>query len=61
MIDFKNLSAEQDKMLREILEVCYYFSATRRFNISDETYAEQARSLGFKFQQLEVNLEESKQ
>jgi hypothetical protein len=59
-LDFKNLSAEQEKVLREILVTCHYFQLARRCNVGDNVYAQQAEDLGFKFQQLERTLEEKK-
>jgi hypothetical protein len=59
-LDFKNLSAEQEKVLREILETCDYFHSARHCNVPDGAFAEQARALGSKFQQLERTLEEKK-
>jgi hypothetical protein len=57
-LDFKNLSVGQEKLLQEILTTCDYFHLARNCNVPDATFAEQGRTLGFKFQQLQRTLEE---
>lgn len=52
-LDLKNLSAEQDKVLREILEVCHYYCLSRNNNLSDNVYVEQAKVLGLTFKRLQ--------
>ena len=53
-LDLKDLSAQQEKFLSEVLEICGYFSSVRNMNITDATYAAQARALGSVFHQLEA-------
>jgi hypothetical protein len=54
-IDFKKLSPEQDKILREILATCSYLQAASAWKppVSEDVLAQQARELGWKFTQLE--------
>jgi hypothetical protein len=54
-IDFKNLSAEQEKILREILSICKYFATTRGWKppVCDVVLADRAREIGWKMLQLE--------
>jgi hypothetical protein len=54
-IDFKALSPEQNKILREILSICKYFQATRSWNppVSDQVLVQQAHEIGWKMTQLE--------
>ena len=54
-IDFKKLSPEQDKILREILTTCRYLQVSSAWNppVSDDVLSRQARELGWKFTQLE--------
>jgi hypothetical protein len=56
--NFKDLSVEQEKILRDILEVCSYFSSARHNNVADDTLAGQAKEIGFKFQQLQATKNE---
>ena len=60
-LDFDHLSPEQKQILQEILTTCYYFHSARHCNVLDGTFAELARTLGFKFQQLERTVEESRE
>jgi hypothetical protein len=52
-LDFNTLTAEQEKLLREMLEICDYLCLSQRNNLLDSTYAEQAKVLGSKFQRLQ--------
>jgi hypothetical protein len=53
-LDFKTLSPEQEKILREILATCRYFQQATRWvpTISDDVLAKQARQIAWKMDQL---------
>ena len=53
-LDFKNLSPEQEKILREILVICRYFAqaTTWRPAVDDQVLARQARDIALKMKSL---------
>jgi hypothetical protein len=55
MLDFKSLSPEQEKVLRDILVICRYFQQASRWvpAISDDVFAKQAREIARKMSELE--------
>jgi|HubBroStandDraft_4_1064222.scaffolds.fasta_scaffold1103580_2 hypothetical protein len=54
-LDFKSLSPEQEKILREILGTCHYFQQAARWvpAVSDDVFARQAREIAWKMVKLE--------
>jgi hypothetical protein len=53
-LDFKQLSPEQESLLRGILSICRYFQQATRWNppVSDDVFARQARDIAWKMDQL---------
>ena len=45
-MDFKNLTVDQETILRSILSACRYFDFAHRKNISDSVFAERGKQLG---------------
>jgi hypothetical protein len=45
--DFKDLTAEQEKLLGEILDGCRYFDFACRTNVEASVIRDQASNLGF--------------
>jgi hypothetical protein len=54
-LDFKSLTPEQEKILREILVICHYFQQATRWvpAVSDDVFAKQAREIAWKMAKLE--------
>jgi hypothetical protein len=54
-LDFKNLSSEQEKTLREIISISRYLQQASRWNppVSDTVLAQQAREIAWRMLQLE--------
>jgi hypothetical protein len=52
-MDFKNLTGEQESILRSILSTCKYFDFASKNRVSDGVYVEQGRQLGSLFVRLE--------
>jgi hypothetical protein len=53
-INFSKLSSEQEKILRDILVICYYFQQATRWvpAISDDVLAKQAHYIASQMEQL---------
>jgi hypothetical protein len=55
-LDFKDLSAREEKLLRDMLLICNYFHLSRHGNVGENVYAAEAQKLGVKFQELQEEL-----
>jgi hypothetical protein len=52
-IDLRNISAEQEQIILDIIKTCKYLRDAREYNIGDDVIVNQARELGFMYQKLE--------
>jgi hypothetical protein len=52
-MDFKNLTVDQEAILRSILSGCRYFNFAMKNGISDSVYADRGKEMAVDFTRLE--------